>query len=510
MSENPERLSNMPLPAPDRPPWWPRFRSTLRSTAVTARVGRILGIAIGICFLTGLLSHYQYHPWSWLPEPASPVWAYRVTQGLHVAVGIATIPLVLLKLWTVYPNLFRWPPVRSLKKAIERGTVAILVASTLVQLATGFLNVLNWYPFPWFFPPVHRFLGYVVVGSVLLHVAVKLPDIVYGLQTKIADGDVLTEIPWDENPDSHSNAGPLPPPATPALSRRGVLTAAGAGIGVVIVTSVGQTLTPLEPLGLLAVRRPSTGPQGVPVNRTADQAKVAEAATAASWTLQVEGPRPFALSLVDVEALAAYEARLPITCVEGWSVNARGAVSGCLTRATSRGGRRTPGQFPLRRSGGLQPLGDVRAAASACAAGHPPERGTAESRPRLSAAADRPEPSRRAQHQVARPHRGAVMGRWRAVLAVAGILLGLFGFGRLVTQVPVHSLIGLAIWLVAALIIHDGIASPLIIAVGALLAGVPPRGRRYLQAGMITGVMITVVAAPMIVRQDSQPLSKAI
>jgi DMSO/TMAO reductase YedYZ molybdopterin-dependent catalytic subunit len=311
------------LPVLDRPPWWPHFRSTLRSTTVTARVGRLLGIAIGICLLTGLLSHYQYEPWSWLPEPASPVWAYRVTQGVHVAVGMASIPLVLLKLWTVYPNLFRWPPARSIKKAIERGTVAILVASTLVQLTTGFLNVLNWYPFPWFFPPVHRFLGYVVAGSILLHVAVKLPDIVYGLQTKVADGDVLTEIPWHENPASHSNAGPLPPPATPGLSRRGVLTAAGAGIGVAVVTSVGQTLTPLEPLGLLAVRRPSRGPQGVPVNRTADQAEVAEAATAADWTLWVDGPRPYALSLADVEALAAFEARLPITCVEGWSANAR-------------------------------------------------------------------------------------------------------------------------------------------------------------------------------------------
>ena len=96
------------------------------------------------------------------------------------------------------------------------------------------------------------------------------------------------------------------------------------------------------------------------------------------------------------------------------------------------------------------------------------------------------------------------------VLAVAGILLGLFGVGRLVTQVPVPSLIGLAVWLVAALVIHDGIASPLVIAVGALLARVPPRGRRYLQAGMITGAMITVIAVPMIARQDSQPLSKSI
>ena len=305
-----------------KPRQWPRFSSTLRSTAVTARVGRVVGIAIGICFLTGLLSHYQYAPWAWLPEPASPIWAYRVTQGLHVAAGTATIPLVLLKLWTVYPNLFRWPPIRSIRHAVERGTVAILVASTLVQLTTGFFNALNWYPFQWYFPPVHRFLGYVVVGSILLHIAVKLPDIVYGLQTKVADGDVLTEIPWSENPNAHSNAGPLPPPVTPGLSRRGVLTAAGAGIGVVVVTSVGQTLTPLEPLGLLAIRQPSKGPQNVPVNRTAEQAKVTEAAVSVDWTLQVNGPMPYALTLADVEAMADHEARLPITCVEGWSVGA--------------------------------------------------------------------------------------------------------------------------------------------------------------------------------------------
>lgn len=50
-----------------RPQWWPHFSSTVRSTALTARLGRALGIAIGICFLTGLLSYYQYRPWSWLP-----------------------------------------------------------------------------------------------------------------------------------------------------------------------------------------------------------------------------------------------------------------------------------------------------------------------------------------------------------------------------------------------------------------------------------------------------------
>jgi hypothetical protein len=279
----------MPTVFPRKPARWPHFSSTLRSTAVTARLGLVLGIAVFTCFLTGLSSYFQYQAWEWLPPPASPVWGYRVTQGVHVGTGMATIPLILVKLWSVYPNKFRWPPFRSVKRVVERITVALLVSATLVQLFTGFFNVLNWYPFRWDFLSVHYRLAYVVVSSVLLHVAVKLPDIVYGLQTKIAEGDVLTEMPWNENPESHSIAGPLPPPATPGLSRRGLLTATGAGIGVVVVTSVGQTLTPLEPIGLLAVRQPNKGPLGVPVNRTAEEANVIAAATAPAWMLKIKG-----------------------------------------------------------------------------------------------------------------------------------------------------------------------------------------------------------------------------
>ena len=309
-------------PPTTKPRWWPTFTSTLRSTAVTARLGRVLGIAIGICFVTGLLSHYQYHPWSWLPEPARPVWGYRLTQGVHVATGTASIPLLFVKLWSVYPNLFRWPAVRSVRHGLERFSVFVLVSSALVQLFTGFFNALNWYPWSWDFVPVHRFLGYVLIGSILLHIGVKLPDIKYGLSVRVADGDVLTETPWSENPHAHSNAGPLPAPPTPALSRRGLLVATGAGIGLVAVTTVGQTVTPLESVGLLATRRASDGPQQVPVNRTAEQAQVTARATAPSWKLHVRGPRPYALTLADVVRMAQHEADFPIACVEGWSVGA--------------------------------------------------------------------------------------------------------------------------------------------------------------------------------------------
>jgi Oxidoreductase molybdopterin binding domain len=275
------------------------------------------------------------------------------SQGVHVATGMATIPLVLVKLRSVYPNHFRWPPFRSVKRVVELMTVALLVSATLVQLFTGFFNVLSWYPFRWDFVSVHYRLAYVVAGSVLLHVAVKLPDIVYGLQTKIAEGDVLTEVPWNEDPESHSIAGPLPPPVTPGLSRRGLLTATGAGIGVVVVTSVGQTLTPLEPIGLLAVRQPSNGPLGVPVDRTAEEANVIAAATAPDWTLKIMGPQPYALTMAEVEEMAVHEARFPASGVEGWSVDAqwRGML---LLEVVERAGGTADSQVRVRS---LEPAG---------------------------------------------------------------------------------------------------------------------------------------------------------
>jgi DMSO/TMAO reductase YedYZ molybdopterin-dependent catalytic subunit len=332
-----------PAATPSR---WPHFSSPLRSTAVTARLGLALGVCFGICFVTGLLSAYQYHPWSWLPEPAHPVWLYRVTQGIHVATGTATIPLLLVKLWSVYPNLFRRPLIRSPRHALERLSVFILVASSLVQLITGFLNTLDWYPWSWNFVPVHHYLGYVVIGSILLHIGIKLPDIAYGLSAKLADADVLSEIPWDENPVSHSNSGTVPPPPTPALSRRGLLVSAGAGIGVIVVTTVGQTLTPFARAGLLATRQASRGPQRVPVNKTAQQADVIEAATSPGWRLQVEGLHPFVLTLDELDALADQEQHLPIACVEGWSVGAqwRGVP---LLRLVSRAGGDTGSRVHL-------------------------------------------------------------------------------------------------------------------------------------------------------------------
>ena len=392
---------------PDRaPPWWPRFQSRLRSRALTARIGRVLGISFGICFVTGMLSHYQYQPWSFLPEPSAPVWGYRLTQGLHVLTGVLTIPLLLLKLWSVYPRLFTWPPVAGARNALERLSIAVLVSSALVELTTGFFNALDWYPWPWSFVPVHRFLGYVVIGSILLHVSIKLPDIRAGLRTRLAADDPPS--------DDLASATPAEPPAA-GLTRRGLLTAVGAGIGGLGLVMAGQTVTPLSRVGLFAIRREQDAPQeSLPVNRTAEQAAVAPLATDPGWSLQLRGPAgEMSLPLGRVERMvgAARPGRVLAHRLRRGLERGR-RLARAPAAGSRRAGRRGPELPRPRRLAGAAGLlqGELRrgSAAGRGAARHAPERQAPDPRPRLPAPADRPGPRRGAEHQVAQPGGGAL------------------------------------------------------------------------------------------------------
>jgi hypothetical protein len=100
---------------------------------------------------------------------------------------------------------------------------------------------------------------------------------------------------------------------------------------------------------------------------------------------------------------------------------------------------------------------------------------------------------------------------WRIIFAVVGIGAGTYGISQLLIHIPVQSLVVLALWLIGALIIHDGLLSPAVVGVGvALRRYVPDRGRRYLQFGLIMAAMVTVIAVPMIYRANREPPSKAL
>jgi len=283
------------------------FRGHLHDERTASLIGTALGIAFATAFLTGLISHELQHPASWFPLPTRPVWFYRATQGLHVASGTAAIPLLLAKLWTVYPKLFAWPPLKSVAHGLERLSIAVLVAGAIFELATGLLNAAQWYPWHFDFTKTHFWVAWVTVGALLVHVAIKAPAIARGWRRPAV-------------------------PVTAAerattVSRRAMLTATGLAVGVVTVTTVGQSVNSLRSVDLLAPRDPSVGPQGIPINKTAAQAGVVAAAFHPDYRLTVTGPAPshFQLTLAQLNEMPQYEAVLPIACVEGWSADGRWA-----------------------------------------------------------------------------------------------------------------------------------------------------------------------------------------
>jgi DMSO/TMAO reductase YedYZ molybdopterin-dependent catalytic subunit len=98
----------------------------------------------------------------------------------------------------------------------------------------------------------------------------------------------------------------------------------GLTVAAVTVSTVGQTVGPLKALAVLAPRRPDVGPQGLPINRSAAQAKVTETALDPNWSLEIVGPAGTRrLGRAALLAMPQHEAVLPIACVEGWSASAR-------------------------------------------------------------------------------------------------------------------------------------------------------------------------------------------
>jgi hypothetical protein len=279
-----------------------RFASRVRSPWLTSRLGLALGISFGVCFVTGLLSHTMQHPPGWFGWPARPVALYRVTQGVHVATGIAAIPLLGAKIWSVYPELYSWPPFRSLTHALERLTIAVLSLAALFQLLTGLLNIAHWYDLlPFALLQAHYWTAWVAIGAIILHIGVKLPIIRAGLR----------------------HAPPIQSTLEGGLTRRGALLATGLAVAAVTAATVGQTVRPLSRLSVLAPRRPDIGPQGLPVNMSAIGAGVTEAARDPAYRLVLTGPAGvLRLSLDDLAAQPLHTSDLPITCVDGWSAGA--------------------------------------------------------------------------------------------------------------------------------------------------------------------------------------------
>ena len=293
-----------------------RFQSPLRDERLAAWLGAPLGVLFTTCFVTGLFSHVQQHPLSWLPVPARPAGLYRVTQGVHVTSGIACLPLLLAKLWVVWPRLLSYPPVRRVADVVERAGVLALVGGGVFMVFSGIANIAQWYPWHFSFTATHYWIAWVTIGALVTHLGAKWDITRRTLRRSRPPIDAADPV-----------LGTAAEPPHDGLTRRGFLTTVAAASGVLTLATVGQTLPlpGLRRLALLAPRDTSVGPQGRPVNRSAANAGVIRAATSPTWTLTVDGrvPRPLRLCLADVRALPAHQAALPIACVEGWSFSGR-------------------------------------------------------------------------------------------------------------------------------------------------------------------------------------------
>ncbi|TSD99573.1 molybdopterin-dependent oxidoreductase [Skermania sp. ID1734] len=329
-----DRLEQHPPPGVQR---LQRWRSPLRGPWLTSIFGAVLLVSLPLVIITGLLSYIAYGPqlgqaipgdvgWLKLPSfdwPTNPAWLYRLTQGVHVGLGMVLIPTVLAKLWSVIPRLFAWPPSRSIAQVIERASLLLLVGGVLFEMVTGVLNIQYDYIFGFSFYTAHYFGAWVFIAGFVAHVVIKLPRMVSGLRG-LSLRAVLHTSRAETKPEPSDPDGLVASnPAEPTMSRRGALALVGGGTVLVAVLTAGQTIGGwTRPVALLLPRgrSPGHGPNGFQVNKTAAAAGIDQVATGESWRLTVRGgPSPVTMDRASLLAMPQHTAVLPIACVEGWS-----------------------------------------------------------------------------------------------------------------------------------------------------------------------------------------------
>ncbi|MFF4360586.1 molybdopterin-dependent oxidoreductase [Streptomyces sp. NPDC001604] len=316
-----------------RTPFSPSFwRSPLRGPWFTSVLGIVLLGGITVLFVTGLLSYAAYNPdlspvndqtpdkgilgfylFSW---PTDPHWLYRLTQGVHVTLGITLIPVLLAKLWSVVPKLFTLPPARSLAHALERISLLLLVGGGLFEFVTGVLNVQLDYVFPGSFYPLHFYGAWVFFAAFVAHAVLKTPAALRNVRGMRQPSQMTEEERELVAPD----------PAPPTVSRRGALGLVGGGSLLLFGTTVGQDFDGLRWSAVLAPHGgadPGSGPGGFQINKTAAYAGIsAVERSAEAWRLTVSGrSRTVRLSRADLLRLPLHSSALPIACVEGWSTS---------------------------------------------------------------------------------------------------------------------------------------------------------------------------------------------
>jgi DMSO/TMAO reductase YedYZ molybdopterin-dependent catalytic subunit len=320
------------------------WRSPIRGPWLTSVFGLVLLVGIPIEFLTGVISWAAYDPrlrgndvtthhgilsfylFDWV---TSPSWVYRVNQGTHVLLGLALVPVLLAKLWSVIPRLFVWPPLRSVAHLLERATLLLLVSGAVFEFVTGIMNIDYDYSFGFSFYDGHFFGAWVFLAAFVLHATLKFPRMRRALSSRSFTGELRTgladtrpELPEDDDDPADTLIAARPAAAT--ISRRGVLGLVGGSSLAVFLLTAGQSIRSLQAISVLSPRTQSygRGPNAFQVNRTAAGAGIRPEDTGPGWALRVVADstgRERILTRQQLLEMPLTTARLPIACVEGWS-----------------------------------------------------------------------------------------------------------------------------------------------------------------------------------------------
>jgi hypothetical protein len=317
-----------------------RLHAPSRNPRTAVVIGRLLAIAFLLCFGTGIYSHFIQEPLPWMSFAVRPIWLYQVTQGVHIVAGILCFPLITAKLYAVYPELFQTPPIKGFASLLERASIALFVAASLVQITIGLLNTYQWYAlFPFPFRQTHFALSFVIIGSLAIHIAIKLPIIAkYWRKADAYDASgALIPLERDGGGEFVPVAGEIQPvhgitgkvfkwidtspeQQKPQASRRGFFVIVGIASAALVTLTAGQSFKIFDATNVFGPRKNGIGPAGLPVNRTAKKAAVVEKAMSPDWKLTViNGSAAKTYSYAELQAMPQFEVELPIACVEGWS-----------------------------------------------------------------------------------------------------------------------------------------------------------------------------------------------
>ena len=295
--------------------------------------GLVLLVVLPVVIVTGLLSYVAYGPQlgqafpravgilhlPYFDWPTNPSWLYRLTQGLHVGLGLVVIPVVLAKLWSVIPKLFEWPPARSIAQVLERVSLLMLVGGMLFEIATGVLNIQYDYIFGFSFYTAHYYGAWVFIAGFVVHVPLKIRTLVVSLRGRSFKEVLRTrrEQTRPETGPGHGLVAENPEPAT--MSRRGALGLVGGGSLLVAVLTAGQTIGGLARRTAVLLPRGREPKGSFPVNKTAQAAHI-RLVDVEGWRLRLSGGQhPVGLTRAALLAMPQHTAVLPIACVEGWS-----------------------------------------------------------------------------------------------------------------------------------------------------------------------------------------------